>query len=178
ATPELVSALRSTASRLREGSSFSWGHMGACICGHLAQTVCELPAAEIHRRALERHGDWSQQSVDHCPSSGLAIDHVIDEMLALGLSLSDIRHLEHLSDPKVLRRVPAKWLRRQDREHAVQYMEAFAELLEQGLEADGVAAELPAAEPTAPEAAALEIDVEAESADDVEVQESAWAARD
>ncbi|MEL6712208.1 MAG: hypothetical protein AAFU73_16530 [Planctomycetota bacterium] len=157
ATPELVSALRSTASRLREGSSFSWGHMGACICGHLAQTVCELPAAEIHRRALERHGDWSQQSVDHCPSSGLAIDHVIDEMLALGLSLSDIRHLEHLSDPKVLRRVPAKWLRRQDREHAVQYMEAFAELLESDLEETGTPAALETPEPTMPLAAEADV---------------------
>ena len=88
ATPKLISALRTTAARLREGSNFQWGHMGSCICGHLAQTVTELSPAEIHRRAMERHGDWSQQSVEHCPTSGLAIDHVIDEMLALGLRRS------------------------------------------------------------------------------------------
>ena len=135
ATPKLISALRTTAARLREGSNFQWGHMGSCICGHLAQTVTELSPAEIHRRAMERHGDWSQQSVEHCPTSGLAIDHVIDEMLALGLQIGDLRHLENLSDPRILARVPARWLRRQDRDHAVQYMEAWAELLEDELRA-------------------------------------------
>ncbi|MEM6674395.1 MAG: hypothetical protein AAF726_16230 [Planctomycetota bacterium] len=145
ATPELIDALRQTAARLREGSPFAWGHMGSCICGHLAQTVTELSPAEIHRRAMERHGDWTQQSVDHCPASGLAIDHVIDEMLRMGMVLSDLRHLERLSDPRVLARVPAKWLRRQDPQHAVQYMEAWAELLEDELAAGGVrvASEVP-----------------------------------
>ena len=37
-----------------------------------------------------------------------------DEMLALGLHIGDLRHLENLSDPRVLARVPARWLRRQD----------------------------------------------------------------
>lgn len=160
ATPELVSALRQTASRLREGSSFAWGHMGSCICGHLAQTVTDLPAAEIHRRAMERHGDWGQQSVDHCPASGLAIDHVIERMLALGLTLSDIRQLEQLGDARVLRRVPAKWLRRQDRAHAVQYMEAFAEMLEEELDESGAPVRAEAPEPTLPMVAA-EVDAAA-----------------
>lgn len=155
ATPELISALRTTAARLREGGQFAWGHMGSCICGHLAQTICELSPAEIHARAMERHGDWSQQSVDHCPASGLAIDHVIEEMVGLGLGLSDIRHLERLSDPRVLRRVPAKWLRRQDPGHAIQYMEAFAELLEDELNA--APAELkPSVPAPAPQAATAE----------------------
>lgn len=133
-TLELISALRSTAARLREGSPFAWGHMGSCICGHLAQTITELSPAEIHARAMERHGDWSQQSIDYCPASGMAIDHVIDEMVALGLSPSDIRELERLSSRAVLAKVPAKYLRHQDKAHAVQYMEAFAELLEERLE--------------------------------------------
>jgi len=154
ATPELISALRTTAARLREGSTFAWGHMGSCICGHLAQTVTELSPAEIHRRAMERHGDWSQQSVDHCPASGLAIDHVIDEMIALGLSASDLRHLERLSDPRVLARVPAKWLRRQDPRHAVQYMEAFAELLEDELAGAATTVERTPTEPEPTRAAA------------------------
>lgn len=140
-TPELISALRKTAARLREGSPFAWGHMGACICGHLAQTITELSPAEIHRRAMERHGDWSQQSVEHCPSSGLAIDHVIDEMLGLGMVTSDIRHLERLSDPRVLARVPARYLRRQEQANSVQYMEAWAELLEDELALQGRSSE-------------------------------------
>lgn len=153
-TPELISALRSTAARLREGSPFAWGHMGSCICGHLAQTITELSPAEIHARAMERHGDWSQQSVEHCPTSGLAIDHVMDEMFALGMIPSDIRHLERLSDPKVLARVPARYLRRQEQANAVQYMEAWAELLEDELEARGVT--LKSNTPDAAPAAAVE----------------------
>jgi hypothetical protein len=165
-TPELISALRTTAARLREGSSFAWGHMGSCICGHLAQTITELSPAEIHARAMERHGDWSQQSVEHCPASGLAIDHVIDEMLSLGMIPSDIRHLERLSDPKVLARVPSKYLRRQEQANAVQYMEAWAELLEDQLEAAGAAAPAPpiesndgaaAAMPLTPEGSPLQV---------------------
>ncbi len=154
ATPKLISALRTTAARLREGSNFQWGHMGSCICGHLAQTVTELSPAEIHRRAMERHGDWSQQSVEHCPTSGLAIDHVIDEMLALGLHIGDLRHLEKLSDPRILARVPARWLRHQDRDHAVQYMEAWAELLEDDLRVTTAPpAEQPAVTPATPRTA-------------------------
>ncbi len=135
ATPQLIEALRKTAAQLRKGAAFAWGHMGNCICGNLAQTITALDPAEIHRQAMERHGDWSQQSVEHCPTSGLAIDRVIEEMLTVGLSLSDIRHLERLSDPRVLARVPAKRLRKQDAEHAVQYLEAWAELLEAECEA-------------------------------------------
>lgn len=144
ANPELIEALRQTAARLREGSPFAWGHMGNCICGHLAQTVTDLSAAEIHRRAMERHGDWATQAVEHCPTSGLAIDHVLDALAELGLGPSDVRHLERLSDPRVLARVPAKWLRRQDREHAVQYMEAMAEVLDAELGGDRTAPDSPA----------------------------------
>lgn len=155
-TLELISALRSTAARLREGSPFAWGHMGSCICGHLAQTITKLTPAEIHARAMERHGDWSQQSIDYCPASGMAIDHVIDEMVALGLSPSDIRELERLSSRDVLAKVPAKYLRHQDKTHAVQYMEAFAELLEERLEAQPAPAAAPTGgpAPTIPAAAA------------------------
>ena len=160
ATPELITALRTTAARLRAGSPFAWGHMGSCICGHLAQTVTELSPAEIHARAMERHGDWSEQSVEHCPASGLAIDHVIDEMLALGLEVGDLRHLERLSDPRVLARVPAKWLRWQEREHAVQYMEAWAELLEDELRAEGAEVSAGPLAP-APEVAGASVPVEA-----------------
>ncbi|MEM6674735.1 MAG: hypothetical protein AAF726_17950, partial [Planctomycetota bacterium] len=106
--------------------------------------------------AMERHGDWSQQSVDHCPTSGLAIDHVLDEMLALGMHVGDVRHLENLSDPRVLARVPARWLRRQDSTHAVQYMEAWAELLEDELNARPAPVRERRPEPTPPAAARAE----------------------
>ena len=33
ANPELIAALERTASKLQQGASYQWGHMGACNCG-------------------------------------------------------------------------------------------------------------------------------------------------
>ena len=136
-SPHLVRALRDTSARLRSGSSFAWGHMGRCNCGHLAQTVTSLSPGEIHRRALARAGDWRRQALEYCPSSGLEFDHVIESMLALGLSRGDLRDLEELSGRAVLAHLRAGGhaapLRRERREDAVRYMDAWAELLERQL---------------------------------------------
>jgi hypothetical protein len=134
----LVDALRATADRLDGGARYNWTHMGACNCGHLAQTVTELSPAEIHAIALEKAGDWHQQVIDHCPASGLPMDHLIDALLELGLTRADLAHLERLSGPEVRARLspaePALDYRR--RSHVVTYMRAFADLLEERLEAE------------------------------------------
>ena len=39
ATPELIAALERTVSKLQQGASYQWGHMGACNCGNLAQEL-------------------------------------------------------------------------------------------------------------------------------------------
>ena len=133
ATRELVDALRATASRLRTEVTYQWTHMGACNCGHLAQVVTGLPAAEIRRVALEKAGEWGDQAIDHCPGSGYPIDHILEKMLELGLSRDDIGHLEKLSDGRVLRQLPegARHLDYRNRLDVVTYMEAWASLLEQ-----------------------------------------------
>lgn len=140
-TLALIHALRTTAARLRAGGEYRWTHMGACNCGHLAQTITKLPRAEIHRLALERAGDWGEQAVEYCPTSGYPIDHVIERMLEVGLELSDVAALERLSDPKVLRRLPVeeRELSFRRRGDVVRYMEEWAELLEEqrGLTASG-----------------------------------------
>lgn len=135
-TRTLVDALRATALRLEQGSRFRWTHMGACNCGHLAQTVTCRSREEIHRIAVEKAGDWRDHAIEWCPASGYPIDHVIDEMLAIGLELSDVEHLERLSDPAVLRRFPvqARRLDYRDRRDAIRYMRAWAELLEARLD--------------------------------------------
>lgn len=128
----LIDALRATADRLAGGARYTWTHMGACNCGHLAQTVTELSAEEIHAIALEKVGDWHQQVIDHCPASGLPMDHLIDALLELGLSRADLAHLERLSSPEVLRALPpeSRELSFRRRSHVVRYMRAFADLLE------------------------------------------------
>lgn len=135
-TRTLVDALRATALRLEQGSRFRWTHMGACNCGHLAQTVTARSRAEIHRIAVEKTGDWHDHAIEWCPASGYPIDHVIEEMLSIGLELSDVENLERLRDPAVLRRLPLseRRLDYRDRGDAIRYMRAWADQLEDALE--------------------------------------------
>lgn len=134
-TVELLRALRVTADRIAGPARYQWGHMGQCNCGHLAQTLTATGGQAIHRSALEREGDWSEQMVEYCPDSGLRIDDIITTMLAAGLELADLRHLERLSDPAVLALVSAEHLplRRNRRADAVLYLRAWSELLEPGI---------------------------------------------
>ena len=129
ASRDLAHALRATADRLESNASFMWGHMGACNCGQLAQTVTGLTGAEIHRAALEREGEWERQANEYCPTSGLLVDHILAVMFELGLTRADVRNLERLADPRVLARVgrPLRFNRRED---AVVYLRVWADLLE------------------------------------------------
>lgn len=132
ASVELVVALRQTANRLRTGVKYSWSLMGSCNCGHLAQTLTGLTSKDIQSRALERSGDWSEQSESYCSSSGLSLDDIFNAMLVVGMSREDIRHLEQLSDPVVLEKMglAQKGLQKNIRENVVGYMEALADHLE------------------------------------------------
>lgn len=127
----LPAALRATAARLAAGSTYQWGHHGQCNCGHLVETVCGLAPPQIHRLALERDGDWEALANNYCPTSGYAIDDVITQLLALGMTTKAIAHLERLDDPRVLRRLGVRALRHNVREDAVAYMNALAALLDE-----------------------------------------------
>jgi hypothetical protein len=136
----LIRALESTVARLKDGATYRWTHMGACNCGHLAQTVTQHSREELHRMALQKSGDWGEQVVDHCPTSGFPIDHVIDTLLSLGLTRNDLWHLERLSDPVVARRARQDGkghLDHRRREDVVRYFEAWADLLREGLVIEG-----------------------------------------
>ena len=128
--PVLVDALRQTAARLRSGAPYQWGHFGSGNCGHLAQTLTRRSRAEIQRAAVERARDWGDAALEHCPASGYPLDHILSEMLQIGLSLSDIRHLEELSDRRILARLSARQLSRNNRDDVVRYLEAWADGLE------------------------------------------------
>jgi len=131
ATPnhELIGALRVTAERLAGDSTYQWGHMGMCNCGHLAQAITGLTPAEIHSSALAREGDWEQQAKDYCPASGQLIDHVLAAMFAIGLHRDDVKNLEKLADHEVVRRM-GRYPRHNRREDVVDYMRTWASMLE------------------------------------------------
>ena len=128
---DLAVALRQTAARIRAGETYRWTHQGSCNCGHLAQTLTQRTRAEIHAAAVQKAGDWREHTIDYCPTSGLPIDHILGEMLDAGLTLSDIEHLERLSDRKVLETLPVgeRHLDFRERDDVVRYMEAWADLL-------------------------------------------------
>ena len=128
----LEEALRVTANRISEGGNYNWTHMGSCNCGHLAQTVTFSSPEYLHKIALQRAGDWSEQTREYCPSSGYPFDFVINALLNLGATLQELRDLERLSDPKVLKMIPLERRRNLDhrcREDVVLYMKTWADLL-------------------------------------------------
>jgi hypothetical protein len=131
ASIELIHALRATAARLRDTFDYQWGHMGACNCGYLAQTVTSLGKAEIHAAALERRGDWEEQANAFCPESGYLIDEIIGALVRLGLGTDEIGQLEKLSGKEVLDRLPEsrRHLVRNRRDDVVLYLETWADLL-------------------------------------------------
>jgi hypothetical protein len=125
----LVDVLRKTADKIRFSATYQWGHMGLCNCGFLAQEISHLKKEEIHRRAMERHGDWSEQLNDYCPTSGLPMDELISQMIAIGLDTDDLRHLERLSAPEVLRQLPLaeRNLRHNQKDDVVRYLAIWAD---------------------------------------------------
>lgn len=134
-TPELVYALRQTAKNLKTGAPYQWGHMGGCNCGNLAQELTKLNKDQIHQYAMQRHGDWTEQADDFCPTSQMPIDLLINEMINVGLMLEDLKHLERLDDRQVLARFPLekRFLKHNVRKDVISYMNAWAELLEEQL---------------------------------------------
>ncbi len=133
----LIDALRTVATRIETGAPYMWGHMGSCNCGHLAQELTAFTKEEIHRYALQRYGDWKQQVMDFCPTTGAPLDMIIGRMMDYGMTADDLMRLEDLSDERVLRKLPGgkRVLQRNKKEDAVSYMRAMAEMLEEELAA-------------------------------------------
>lgn len=135
ATPtyELISALRETAGRLKNGAYYSWGHHGACNCGHLLQVVTKLSEEEILTYAHSSIGEWTELAVEFCPVTKAPLTLVISKLESIGLTPTDIHHIEYLSNKDVLNLLPGgfRWLKRNKREDAILYFETYALLLEE-----------------------------------------------
>ena len=133
ATPSfaLVQTLHETAGRLASGAEYQWSHFGKCNCGHLAQTATRISARDIHRTAHRKLSEWSEIPDDFCPQTGVLIDRVIDTLFELGLTNTDLRHLEDLTDPEVLARLPGgrRYLQRNQRDDVIVYLRTWAQLL-------------------------------------------------
>lgn len=133
--PEIVEILRTTANKIESSSNYQWGHMGLCNCGFLAQQITSLTKEQIHTRAMQRHGDWNEQLNDYCPTSGLPMDDLISELISFGFDSDDLKHLEKLSDRRVLRMMPfeERNLKHNLKKDVVKYIRIWASILENQL---------------------------------------------
>ncbi len=134
ATPslELISAVRRTARKLKQGAPYQWGNMGSCNCGNLAQELTSFTKAEIHEFAMQKLGDWSNQMEDYCPTSGYPMDHLITSLMEKGLTERDLKNLEWLSDRQIVAEI-GRELQRNNRQDAIDYMKTWARLMEHEL---------------------------------------------
>ena len=130
---KIITALRKTATELENGNRYEWGHMGSCNCGNLAQTVTNFSRAEIQKYALEKRGDWTNQLVDYCPTSGYPMDMIIEKMLDFGFSHVDLQNLEWLSDDKILAKLKVAFLNRNLKSDTIVYLKTWSNLLEDQL---------------------------------------------
>lgn len=135
ATTELIDALRETAKRLKNGASYSWGNHGACNCGNLLQVITSLSKEEILQFAHSGKGEWTELADDYCSVSKTPVDMLLQKLQAIGLTPTDIHHLEYLDDKTVLKELPGgfRWLKRNKREDVIIYFETFAQQLENKL---------------------------------------------
>lgn len=131
----LIEGLRKAATQLREGGFYEWGNHGACNCGNLLQAVTTLTQQEIQSYALTGTGEWSEIAESWCPTTDAPVSLLMSKLEGIGLTPSDIHHLEYLDDREVLSNLEGglRWLKRNQREDVVAYFEAYANLLEQKL---------------------------------------------
>lgn len=132
---KLIDALQKTANKLKAGAPYQWGHMGSCNCGSLVQEIAHISKSDIHEYAMRSAGSWEEQSFAYCPTSGYPMDLLITTMLEAGLELEDLKHLEKLSDPVILKRLPEekRYLKHNMRDDVVVYLKTWACMLEEKL---------------------------------------------
>lgn len=135
-TIELISALRQTAAKLRNGNHYAWGNHGSCNCGNLLQVVAKLSKEEILRYAHTGIGEWTELAEEYCPVTDAPVNLLINKLEAIGLTPTDIHNLEYLEDKQVLQLLPGgfRWLSRNVREDVIVYFETFASMLEDKLQ--------------------------------------------
>ena len=129
---ELIDALRKTATRLKNGAAYAWGNHGSCNCGNLLQVVTRLSKEEILKYAHTGFGEWTELAEEYCGVTDAPVSLLLFKLQQIGLTPTDIHHLEYLDDRTVLEKLPGgfRWLKRNIREDVIVYFETFAQLLE------------------------------------------------
>ena len=128
---ELITALKETANRLRNGAFYAWGNHGGCNCGNLVQVVTDLSKEEILQYAHTGIGEWTELAEEYCGVTNAPISLLLKKLQDIGLTPTDIHHLEYLDDKTVLQNLPNgfRWLKRNVSEDVIVYFETYANIL-------------------------------------------------
>lgn len=135
ANQKLIDILEKTIILLQSTEQYQWGHSGACNCGHIAQVITGYNKGQIHAMAMEKGGDWTENSRDYCDTSGYEIDQVMKIMLESGLQIEDIREIENLSNPRILDNITGsiQYLDKNKKENVLLYFQTWLMLLKADL---------------------------------------------
>jgi len=135
---KLIKAIRTAAKKINKGTHYQWGHMGGCNCGHLAQELTPCSKREIHEYAMRKSGDWTDQVEDYCNTSAMPMDEIISSMMDSGLERKDMIDLERLKNQEVRKFMgtAGEKLYHNSKKNVVDYMIAWADLLEEQLLSD------------------------------------------
>jgi hypothetical protein len=130
---ELIEGLRKAAGSLRNGAYYAWGHHGACNCGQLLQATTQLSKEEILTYAHTSLGEWTEIAEESCSVSGAPVMLLLKKLEGLGLTPTDINHIEYLDDQNVLENLSGgfRWLKRNVREDVIAYFETMATMEEE-----------------------------------------------
>lgn len=132
---QLIEGLRKAAANLRNGAYYAWGHHGGCNCGNLIQVITELSKEEIVSYAHQGAGEWTEIADDYCNITSAPLMFIMSKLEGVGMTPTDFHNLEYLEDHSVLNKLPGgfRWLKRNQREDVIVYMETWANLLEEQL---------------------------------------------
>lgn len=131
ATVELIEALRKGAKRIANKANYEWRNTGACNCGNVVQSATNFNRNQIARFGLQKQGDWAMLARLYDKDSNYKIDEIIKRMLEIGMDLDDFGNLENLNDQRILDRIGNAFLKRDNRNHVILYLNTWADMLEE-----------------------------------------------
>ncbi len=140
----LASYLRAAVDKLLDtaNTEYNWSHFGQCNCGLLAR--CAIPEMTPEQMRLEadtlgiaitvkgRYSmGWTGINRNICELTDLPVSKVLTGLSSIGVLPSDIKHLEYLSHPELMK---SEWdlppLYYASRTNVAYYLQRWAEAIE------------------------------------------------
>lgn len=126
------------ASEIQSKAMMQDGDWGKQANANVHQPRLSPPQPDFGDRPALDEGAWEPEDVGACQVTGASIDFVFYSLNRMGLSATDIKQLERLSDPEVRRRLGTEnvYFPHHVRENVITYIIEWADMLEEDLEGD------------------------------------------